>query len=275
MRSNPSATHPPTRRIPRTKAISTVIGLPLVGLLLLWLPAWAFTLLMGSIAALAGHEFGQLFLTHRPTDRWLLAGCAALLTLAAGLLPTAGLLPLMAVVVVVVLAAELLRPSAAPAALPLLLLGVLYTGLLPSFLPLVRLLPTAEWGIVWLFLAAWGGDLGAGLVGILLGRHQLPARINARKTWEGIVGGMLLSLLVTLALAPAGIAGSIHGALIGLLIGLAAQAGDLFESLLKRSVGASDSGMLVPGQGGVLDRLDSVLFVAPLVYSCLLLMSRH
>lgn len=273
MNTNTARTQP--RRIPLTKALSTIIGLPLFGVLLLWLPAWAFTLLMGSLAALAGHEFGRLFLAQQHTDRWLLAGSAALLTLAAGLLPPALLLPLVAVVAMLVLSSALLRPAAPPTALPLLLLGVFYTGVLTSFLPLVRLLPTAEWGILWLFLAAWGGDLGAGLVGILLGRHHLPARINARKTWEGIIGGTLLSLSFTLSLAPAGIAGSVIGAGVGLLIALAAQAGDLFESLLKRSVGADDSGMLVPGQGGVLDRLDSVLFVAPLVYLSLLLLGGH
>ena len=256
-------------RIPRTKAITATIGLPLFGLVLLWLPAWGFSLLALVIAPLAAHEFGRLFLPFRVLDRWLLVGAAGLGVLAASLLPAPQVLALLPLGLVLILATELFR---APLALqhrhaPLTLVaGFAYTGILASIVVLVRQLPQGNEAVLWLFLATWGGDFGAGSAGMLLGRHHLPARINARKTWEGILGGTLAATLLTLWLLPTGTASGLAAVLIGLAVGLLGQAGDLFESLLKRTIGITDSGSFVPGQGGVLDRVDSVLFVAPLVY---------
>ena len=117
--------------------------------------------------------------------------------------------------------------------------------------------------VVWLFVATSVADAGAYFVGRQFGRRKLAPRISPGKTWEGLVGGVI----ATLAWAASG-AWFFHGALlawlgVGAAVVGAAVVGDLFESALKRSRGVKDSGTLLPGHGGVLDRIDSVLAAAP------------
>jgi len=123
--------------------------------------------------------------------------------------------------------------------------------------------------MIWTMLAlvtAWATDTGAYLAGTRLGKHKFFPRISPKKTWEGAIGGWLAAPLTMLALG--GLCGLplAHCALWGILIGLAATFGDLAESLLKRQTGVKDSGNIVPGHGGILDRLDSLLFTAVVTY---------
>ena len=124
------------------------------------------------------------------------------------------------------------------------------------------------------FVMIWINDTGAYLTGTAFGRHRLCERLSPKKSWEGFVGGLLFS-------AATGIAGAtlfssylysitpIGGALLGIVVTVLATWGDLFESLLKRTAGVKDSGHIMPGHGGILDRIDSFLFVAPVVASIL------
>jgi phosphatidate cytidylyltransferase len=120
------------------------------------------------------------------------------------------------------------------------------------------------------FVAAvtWVGDIVAYLVGIALGRHRLLPKVSPNKTVEGAVGGLLGSTAAGLVCAwefvP--LLTPLTGALLGLAGGILGQLGDLVESLLKRDVGIKDTAGLIPGHGGVLDRFDSLLFSAPLLY---------
>jgi len=155
--------------------------------------------------------------------------------------------------------------------------GALYVGLLsfvlhvaaaapivPAGAALAQLGPERGW-ILLVVLGVWSYDTGAYLVGRSLGRHHFLVHISPAKTIEGLVGG-LVATTVVLALLLAGLGQEPLGALIlGPLVGLAAQAGDLAESMLKRAAGAKDSGTLIPGHGGVLDRTDSFLFAGPAV----------
>ncbi|MCD9028124.1 phosphatidate cytidylyltransferase [Luteimonas sp. BDR2-5] len=126
-----------------------------------------------------------------------------------------------------------------------------------------------EHGNRWLLLAlavVWATDTGAYFAGRRFGRHKLAPRISPNKTVEGLAGGVLAGVLVAVAAAPW--AGATTAqlplvALVALLTVLASVVGDLFESLLKRHVDAKDSGTLIPGHGGVLDRIDSVLAALP------------
>jgi phosphatidate cytidylyltransferase len=144
--------------------------------------------------------------------------------------------------------------------------GALYVGWLGAYFLFVRALPN---GLMWTTLAlvtAWATDTGAYIAGTCFGRHKFFPRISPKKTWEGAIGGMIAALLAMFALGWLLSLPIVHSAILGLIIGIAATFCDLAESLLKRQTGVKDSSNLVPGHGGMLDRIDSLLFTAVVVY---------
>jgi phosphatidate cytidylyltransferase len=135
---------------------------------------------------------------------------------------------------------------------------------LPAGAPLAALGAERGW-ILLLVLGVWAYDTGAYLVGKRFGRARFLAHISPSKTYAGLIGGLIACTAVVTAIVV-GLGQPIGaGLLLGPLLGLAAQAGDLAESMLKRAAGAKDSGTLIPGHGGILDRVDSFLFAAPVV----------
>ncbi len=131
-------------------------------------------------------------------------------------------------------------------------------------LVVIRQSPDGSHWLLWMFVLVWGVDVGAYFAGRRFGNHKLATAISPAKTWEGVAGGALLSLVVCgSALALVGVLDVLMLAVIGLMIAVSVF-GDLFESLLKRASGVKDSGTLLPGHGGALDRIDSVLAVSPM-----------
>jgi phosphatidate cytidylyltransferase len=118
---------------------------------------------------------------------------------------------------------------------------------------------TGRLEVLFVLLVVWASDIGAYLAGRCLGGPKLAPRVSPGKTWSGAAGGLLAAALAGLAMG----AGGWGGVLAGMLLGLAAQAGDLLESAAKRAAGVKDSGRLIPGHGGLLDRLDGMLAAAP------------
>jgi phosphatidate cytidylyltransferase len=116
---------------------------------------------------------------------------------------------------------------------------------------------------VWLLLVVWTTDIGAYFAGRSIGGPKLAPRISPGKTWAGLVGGMAAAGLVGGLLTALAGAGFWLAAGLGALLAAVAQAGDLFESRLKRHAGVKDSGHLIPGHGGLLDRIDGLVFAAP------------
>ena len=133
---------------------------------------------------------------------------------------------------------------------------------LPTDAPLHWLGPERSW-ILLLVLAVWAYDTGAYVVGRNLGRTRFLTHISPSKTVEGVLGGALATTIVVGLMLVAVGQNPLHAVALGPLAALAAQTGDLAESVLKRAAGARESGTLIPGHGGVLDRVDSFLFAAP------------
>ena len=147
------------------------------------------------------------------------------------------------------------------------LFGVFFIGWNLSYLLLLHSLPTGKWYIFFLCVVVWVGDSTAMYVGQGMGHHKLAPAISPGKTWEGAVG-CLVGGVVTAGLAAHFLLPQLafwQHLLLGLVISVAAQASDLSESLIKRYAGVKDSGELIPGHGGILDRIDSLLFAAPLL----------
>ena len=121
--------------------------------------------------------------------------------------------------------------------------------------------------LVGFFLLLWTYDTGAYLVGSLIGKHHLLERISPKKSWEGFFGGLVLTLIVAWLLSGwLGVVDRAGWIIIAVIVSVAGTIGDLLESMLKRSLGMKDSGTILPGHGGLLDRFDSVVVAFPIVY---------
>lgn len=181
------------------------------------------------------------------------------------------LLPLLSVLFIV----ELYRKNETPfQQLGWSLLGIFYLAIpfaLLTYLPVVALpdgfilyKPLLLLSIIFM---VWANDVGAYLCGVTLGRHPLFPRISPKKSWEGFIGGVLCCIGVGVLIAWLQDASLLFWGGLGLLIALTSVWGDLVESMLKRSLGVKDSGSIIPGHGGFLDRFDALIFTAPFVFA--------
>lgn len=164
------------------------------------------------------------------------------------------------------------RDNRAVLSISTILFGLVYVSWFLSFLIRIRTMPAGSEAfskllIVYLILVTKSGDIGAYIIGTKFGSHSLIPRISPKKTVEGALGGLLFSVVVSLlstGFLPSFPLGRLL--ILGLILGVLAQIGDLSESLIKRDCEAKDSGMTLPGLGGVLDTIDSLLFTAPVFY---------
>ena len=251
------------------RIITALLLIPFFLYIVLWAPQWAFLVTVTAVAMLCFHEYADLVARHGIAKPNLFGYAAGLLVL---LLPATGLA--LFVLVAIVAMALALRSRQMAQALPdeaALLLGVAYAfGTLRSGVELRAISP------YWLFFALslnWAGDIAALYVGRSFGRHKLAPEVSPGKSWEGAAASTAASviygvfyfrwLLPTVPLAGA----------LGLTVAanIAGQLGDLCESAIKRGAGVKDSGTLLPGHGGWLDRVDSTLFTLPVVYLFLVL----
>lgn len=146
--------------------------------------------------------------------------------------------------------------------------GVVYIPVIFALLAIVRSMPDGGHWVLFILVTVFAGDTGALYIGTYFGKHKLSPSVSPNKTIEGALGGLAASLVggmavkfILLADLPVG-----FSLLFCLLCGLFGQIGDLFESALKRASGIKDSGAILPGHGGILDRVDAILFAAPVAY---------
>jgi len=246
------------------RVVSSLVLAP-IALGAVWLGAVWFEALVMLLAVAMALEWARM--VQGPA--WRAAGggiaLAALAAIAAAALGYAAI-ALAALVAGPVLAAAI-EKDARPRRWTWLVGGVAYVAAPSVCLVWLRGSPLAGLPVVlWLLLAVWGTDIVAYAVGRTLGGPKLAPRISPGKTWSGLLGGMAGAGAVSAGFAlwqGLGAWPAMLGAGLGLAIAVVAQTGDLFESWVKRRCGAKDSGALIPGHGGVLDRLDGVLAAAP------------
>ena len=254
------------------RIVSAAIILPPLLLLVFFASHELFLVLTCALIGLSLHEYFRLFAVRlSPVSigmTYALACTIACTAYSGGRLwmPPVLSLSLMALTISAIVSAS---PEATP--FPTLLnslFGLLFIGWGLSHFILLRSLESGKWYILFLCVIIWVGDASAMYIGKGFGRHKLVPAISPGKTWEGALGGMLSSLLVAIltsrVFAPQlSLSQSI---IFGLVVALAAQLSDLGESILKRYTGVKDSGTLIPGHGGVLDRIDSLFFAAPVAF---------
>jgi phosphatidate cytidylyltransferase len=261
----------PERSQLRQRLLSAAVFIPIL-LVIIWFgPLWLFSLLIAAVALLGAIEFYRLA-THGGWQPSVVLGVAFTLFFIADayfaeprateiLIPAAVALPLL----------WLLLRSRGEKTLANWLWtvgGIFYIGwMLGHFIPLRELEQGRDWVILALF-TTFAADSGAYLFGRAWGRHLMVPKISPGKTWEGTFAGIIAGIAAAVALnAILGLpVGYWQVSILGFLIAAVAFAGDLVESMLKRKAGVKDAGRLIPGHGGILDRLDSVVFTVVLVY---------
>jgi phosphatidate cytidylyltransferase len=244
------------------------IGLPLLGLLLL-APEPAFGAVIALVIAVGAFEVARAALPEAPLSAHASAAVGAALLVAAARtfewFHAGTLIPAVGVALYVVL-----RPGARPETLQPVwwLVAVAYPGVLGAHFVLLRGLTEGQTWLLVLLAATFATDTGAYAVGRLIGRHKMAPAISPGKTWEGAAGGLLGGALAVAAATrlldtPPDV---MTVATIAVALPVLGEAGDLIESAVKRRLGVKDMSRLLPGHGGIMDRLDSLLATGPALY---------
>jgi phosphatidate cytidylyltransferase len=254
----------------RHRILTAVVGLPLL-IAIIWFGEPWFTFLMAVMAGFASWEFYGMAsrLKVRPITYFAIA-LVVLITVSPHC-PYPSTLPILITSAIVISLICLLFRYPRDQAFTnwaWTIAGILYIGWMLSYWVGLRSLEAGRALVFLAMFTTFANDTGAFFVGRAWGKHALAPSISAGKTWEGSIGGLFCSIVASLLI---GIIFKLSFsywqiALLGFVISIFAQFGDLVESLLKRNTGVKDAGKLVPGHGGILDRLDSLIFTGVIVY---------
>jgi phosphatidate cytidylyltransferase len=260
------------------RLLTALVGIPIALLAVFRLPGSWFlvgVVLLLELAVLEYTKIGEHWAPGGILKSLLVLVPAATFLLAGGLLPAdraglEGAFVWLALILITIGAGALAISARAPieqgaASIGLLAFGTAYFAL-PSA-SLYRLQVVDPWVLLLLLAIVWLGDSGAYYVGKTLGRHKLAPRVSPNKTWEGAIANLVAGLLAATAWSFWR-TGTVDLGIVLLagVVSIAAQIGDLVESLLKRGAGIKDSGAILPGHGGMLDRMDALLFAAPVMW---------
>ncbi len=284
---------------------TAVVLIPLVLLLVLKAPAYLFIIVAGAVALLAIAEFLKLVSHYGVQPLSQLTYLFVVLFFVSVIVASTNLTPLMeatatlywviisaAIAPFIFLTAAMRRAelgggySAAAASV----FALAYIAIPMALLVEIRRQPAGAIWVIYILLAVWAGDIFAYFIGKSIGRHRMSPRVSPKKTWEGAVASILASVTigtmwfqhaprVSAALLGVGLIDRRSGMfgleqphlwpiiLLSAAVNIAAQLGDLVESLIKRGAGVKDSGSILPGHGGMLDRIDAMLFAVPVVWA--------
>jgi phosphatidate cytidylyltransferase len=257
----------------RLKVIALLLP---VGLLLIFLGGWLYSILILLILVIAGWEYHKIFnRTHFSPSLAILISSIILLALSRWLFNFLYYDVILTICIFLAITRHIISyemgQENAAIDFAITLSGILYIGWLGSYFISIRNLPDGTWWLLLTLSAIWFADAAAYFTGRRFGRHPLTKRVSPSKTWEGYLGGIFFSILLTPLLAmlwhtfTASIS-AVHGLVLGGVISVFAPLGDLAESLFKRQFGVKDSGTLLPGHGGIFDRIDSWLWAVAIGY---------
>ena len=255
-----------------TREVTSIVLAPLAIWIIGWSNAVVFNIAVGVIAVLALYEF--LVLGRRKGYEMPIVLCVLITAfiIASFVLPQVSVETGMFLTLLAIPASYVFTRKSLDEALPASAIAVfatMYVGMLAG--SLVRLRGDFAEGprlVFFLLLVVWLGDAGAYYVGRSFGKHKLSPRISPKKTVEGLAGGIATSVIAAIVIHFAFFREFplLHAIVVGMVLSFAGVVGDLAESMWKRSAAVKDSGTLIPGHGGFLDRFDSILFTAPLLY---------
>lgn len=254
----------------RARLLTAAVALPLLAVLVCCAPQWLFAAVLLACTGLGLYEYFSLARAHNslPPAFGLTWGMVVAFSMLSPHLSLAGATLVAGLFISFCIALQDAQPARAVNGISISLLGVVYVGFLLPHLILVRRNPDGAAWIFFVMSVAMLGDTGGYAVGRIWGKHKLIPHLSPGKTVEGSLGSILGNLcaagLCWAWLLPQRALGEVL--CLALITGLLAQVGDLCESALKRAFGAKDSGAFFPGHGGMLDRVDSLLFPGAFVY---------
>jgi phosphatidate cytidylyltransferase len=255
------------------RVLSGLLFLPIFYFFTWKLPPVYFLALVAAAAVLGQYEFYRMAEARGIRPHALLGsalGALVVLNTYHPLFPATGTL-LLAASLLAIMVARLFSPRPVEGAIEdvsATFMGIVYVAVLFGFQVTIRIGMEGRQWLVFLYFIIWASDIGAYSIGIPFGKHRLYEKISPKKSIEGLLGAFAASAGMALLCQWWFMPPVNTGALVGIALALAAAGtiGDLVESLFKRAAGVKDSGAIIPGHGGILDRMDSMLFAAPVLY---------
>jgi phosphatidate cytidylyltransferase len=253
------------------RLLTAAVMVPVILYLLFWAPPWGFQVLVGLAVVIAAYELFSMTMAGSRFLRGLGIALSCVTTAAFAFAPTAeALAGVLVAVPIVGMLSGLVRPepiASADRRMAWMIAGPLYVGLLGTIARLHLRDHGGAWVLLTMFLS-WLADTGGYFAGRAFGKRKLYEKVSPKKTVEGAIGGLLgatagavFTSLVLLPELPVA-----HAVALGLVGGALGQMGDLTESLVKRATGVKDSGSIVPGHGGILDRIDALFFTSAITW---------
>ncbi len=262
--------------IEKKKIWTTIVMIPPLIFLIAFGPPLVLILMVLLATYLGLREFFTLALPYaKKLERWAGMGLGLILSVLMSY-GNGKIIPPLLVLLLLLLSLLLMGTSedlsSTISKMGILFLGIFYIGFLLAHISLIRSMANGAQWVLFLITTVWAGDIFAFLGGTFFGKHKLYPKISPNKTYEGLAGAMVGSVMVALPFSLLFIPRLTIGSCIWIAIalGFLGQLGDFTESMLKRSAQVKDSGALIPGHGGMLDRLDSFLFSAPFLHYSLL-----